>query len=237
MLWLNMPRKKIPCPGCGQPMKAESQMCRQCKPTYERTEKHRESMSAALKGKPHNWSSGSTRPEVADKIRSWWTPERRLERTAMLLQRNPSARYHGLSSRAAAKLVQSVGHCQKCGSIKRLGIHHKDRNKQNQDPSNLIVLCHRCHMQDHAKAGETGWDSYWKKRKTNPYSPKACRRCAARARPRGTRPPCAPDTLLASIPALAGCPCHNLSNPNMEGSSRMSGRSRPPASAGYPYNR
>jgi 5-methylcytosine-specific restriction endonuclease McrA len=126
-------------------------------------------MSEALTGmkRPLGYRSASTRPDVAAKIQEWWTPERREAKRLEMLKRNPQARYHGLSAKAAARIVKSVGHCQRCahdGSDSRLGIHHKDRNKQNQKPSNLEVLCHRCHMQEHAKAGETGWQRYHQKR-------------------------------------------------------------------------
>lgn len=124
-------------------------------------------MSEALKGRPHTWRSGSTRPEIATKIQEWWTPERREAKRQEMLTRNPDARYHGLSARAAARIVREVGQCQNCGhdgGESRLDIHHKDRDKKNQNPDNLEVLCHRCHMQEHAAAKETGWDSYHRKR-------------------------------------------------------------------------
>jgi len=124
-------------------------------------------MSAALTGRTHDYRSASTRPDVAAKIQAWWTPERRAAKRAEALQRNPSARYHGLSSKEAARIVRSVGRCQQCahdGSTSRLGIHHRDRNKRNQRTSNLEVLCHRCHMQEHRN--EIGWAAYHAKRQT-----------------------------------------------------------------------
>jgi len=45
-------------------------------------------------------------------------------------------------------------------------VHHKDGNKHNQEPDNLTVLCHQCHMQEHARRGEVGWSVYHRKRKT-----------------------------------------------------------------------
>lgn len=169
MLYLNMPRKKVPCPQCGLPKAAESELCRRCRPTYERTPESRAKLSAALKGRRHSYRSGSTRPEIAAKIRDWWTPERKEARRLSLLERKPTARYHGLSSRRAAQLVRDAGRCQRCdhdGSESRLGIHHRDRNKKNQTPENLEVLCHRCHMREHSEHGETGWQHYHQKRKT-----------------------------------------------------------------------
>jgi 5-methylcytosine-specific restriction endonuclease McrA len=135
--------------------------------TYQRTPEHRQKMSEALTGRKHDYRSASTRPDVAAKIQAYWTPERREAKRLEMLKRNPAARYHGLSAKEAARIVRSVGRCQRCngdGSESRLGIHHKDRDKKNQRPSNLEVLCHRCHMQEHAAAGETGWQVYRRKR-------------------------------------------------------------------------
>jgi len=43
------------------------------------------------------------------------------------------------------------GHtCQTCGATERLHVHHIDTNKLNNDPSNLVTLCNRCHGLAHA---------------------------------------------------------------------------------------
>jgi hypothetical protein len=161
-----MPWKKVPCPTCGNPKSRKAEQCRQCKPTYARTPQTRAKLSAATKDKPKPWLLGRQRPQHSATMKNWWTPERRKAMAERLA--NPMARYHGLSSRRAAKMVAAAGYCQTCGhdgSESRLGVHHQDRDKHNQNPSNLMVLCHRCHMQQHAAAGETGWDVYHKKRK------------------------------------------------------------------------
>lgn len=165
-----MPRKKIPCPTCGGPMAAISTQCRNCTPPYERTEAHRRAMSARLEGVPKPHLRGRKRPEHSRAMKEYWTEERRLAKQKEVLARNPQARYHGLSCKAAKRLRDAIGHCEKCGhdgSESRLDIHHRDGNKRNQSLANLIVLCHRCHMQEHAKREETGWHSYHRKRKTN----------------------------------------------------------------------
>ena len=136
--------------------------------TYDRTPEHRAKMSEALKGKPHSYRSASTDPEVASRIASWWTPERREAKRQDMLARNPKARYHGLSASGAARLRAEAGVCQSCGSPEQLDIHHRDRDKRNQDPTNLAVLCHQCHMQEHASAGETGWDRYHQRKASHP---------------------------------------------------------------------
>ncbi len=44
--------------------------------------------------------------------------------------------------------------CETCGfkdDIRVLGIHHKDKNRNNNSPENLIVLCPTCHSLIHKK--------------------------------------------------------------------------------------
>jgi len=162
----HMPRKKIPCPKCGQPMAATSAACRACSVPYERTPEVRRKLSDAA-SKPRPKARGQRRPKAAKAIRRWWTPERREAKRQEMLKRNPDARYHGLSAKAAARLVQRIGQCEACGhdgSKSRLEVHHKNRDKHDHRLENLIVLCHRCHMQEHAAAGETGWDAYHRNR-------------------------------------------------------------------------
>ena len=160
-----MPYKKKNCPLCGNKMDGRSKTCRPCSTPYERTEKHRQEMSSRLAGilKPH--LKGRERPEHSELMKKWWTPERRETKRQEMLKRNPDSTYHGLSSKSKKRMVDSVGHCenpncQDTGS--RLGVHHKNRDKHDHSPSNLIVLCHRCHMQKHRY--EIGWAAYRKKR-------------------------------------------------------------------------
>ena len=158
-----MPRKKIPCPTCGKPMSALAQQCRACKPTYVRTDESRQKLSQSLKGKPKPWLRGRKRPDHSKTMREWWTPERREAKRQEMLERNPDARYHGLSCRGARRLRQALGNCELCGSDgsdSRLDVHHKNGDKQDQTLSNLTVLCHRCHMNVHSEQGDL-------KRRTN----------------------------------------------------------------------
>lgn len=47
--------------------------------------------------------------------------------------------------------------CAKCktNDFRVLAVHHKDRNRQNNNPSNLIWLCHNCHHLVHHYAQES----------------------------------------------------------------------------------
>lgn len=109
---------------------------------------------------------GRKRPDHAAKMRAWWTAERREQKRQEMLMRNPDARYHGLSSKQAARIVRAVGRCQKCGTTdRRLSVHHRNRDKHDQSPENLEVLCHPCHMREHADHGETGWHRYHQRRR------------------------------------------------------------------------
>lgn len=47
-----------------------------------------------------------------------------------------------------------VSACERCGYAEQpkiLGVHHKDRNRKNNDMSNLEVLCPNCHSLEHMK--------------------------------------------------------------------------------------
>jgi hypothetical protein len=44
--------------------------------------------------------------------------------------------------------------CQECGAhqmefSRKLSVHHKDHNKRNDNPDNLITICPRCHIRHH----------------------------------------------------------------------------------------
>ena len=164
-----MPRKKTPCPKCGQPMSAGAKACRPCSAPYERTPERRAHMSSVTAGKPKPWLKGKKRPKTGKKIQAWWTPERREAKRQAMAQFHGTQPNRGLTKKSLALLAEKVGYCEQCGahgSGLRLDVHHRNRNRRDNRLENLTVLCRQCHMQEHAKAGETGWDSYHQKRKT-----------------------------------------------------------------------
>jgi hypothetical protein len=50
--------------------------------------------------------------------------------------------------RRAQKMYKALK-CQKCGAKQNLQRHHKDGNPKNNQPTNVSVLCWRCHMVSH----------------------------------------------------------------------------------------
>lgn len=46
--------------------------------------------------------------------------------------------------------------CSRCGSKAFLLVHHLDRNRDNNLPSNLEVLCKSCHQKEHVERDELG---------------------------------------------------------------------------------
>ena len=42
-----------------------------------------------------------------------------------------------------------IKRCMRCGSTDTVQIHHKDKNHKNNDISNLIKLCYKCHCLAH----------------------------------------------------------------------------------------
>lgn len=54
--------------------------------------------------------------------------------------------------RYRARTIKRRIRCEECGLERgRLDVHHLDENPLNNDPTNLKVLCRRCHRQKHAK--------------------------------------------------------------------------------------
>ena len=44
--------------------------------------------------------------------------------------------------------------CEFCGTTERLQVHHDDRDRSNNSPSNLKTLCASCHMRLHHRRGD-----------------------------------------------------------------------------------
>lgn len=41
--------------------------------------------------------------------------------------------------------------CEKCGNSEHLDLHHKDKNRRNNELDNIEVLCRSCHMKTRDK--------------------------------------------------------------------------------------
>jgi len=149
------------------------------KPSYVRTEETLEKLRKSLTGKKKNYPSASTRPEVSQKIKDWWTPERRELRRLDVTARNelnPELRVqygssgaknprwlggrsgipytgNGWWSENLRKYIHERDYetCQICGSQQNLDIHHKDFGKSDHQPENLTLLCHKCHVRVHVE--------------------------------------------------------------------------------------
>ena len=53
------------------------------------------------------------------------------------------------TSRRINALILKIDKCQKCGSTKKLDVHHKDGDFTNNTTENLAVLCRSCHLKEH----------------------------------------------------------------------------------------
>ncbi len=66
----------------------------------------------------------------------------------------------GSRRHARAAIKQAFPRCQRCGWDEEpqiLHVHHKDRNRANNTPGNLEVLCPTCHVLEHFQAGDAIW--------------------------------------------------------------------------------
>jgi hypothetical protein len=52
------------------------------------------------------------------------------------------------------ELILQRTECEICGKVGKLDVHHIDGDYQNNDPSNLMVLCRSCHNKEHKKKGK-----------------------------------------------------------------------------------
>lgn len=61
--------------------------------------------------------------------------------------------------------------CQRCGWGHEPAIlhrHHKDRNRRNNSPTNIEILCPTCHVLEHFQAGDSIWSAKHSKPKGRP---------------------------------------------------------------------
>ena len=168
-----MPSPKVPCPRCGQPKSAKARLCGPCgKGKYERTPEVRARISAAQKGKPHEWGRGP-HPERAKKIAAAWTPEKReaarlrglafaddpawRAKVGMAGEANPNyqgkdASEYGPGFSVGMKkrlIAKRGGICEVCGTADRRDVHHRDFAKTDHSEANLAVVCRACHKTLH----------------------------------------------------------------------------------------
>jgi hypothetical protein len=55
----------------------------------------------------------------------------------------------------AIKLYPVLGKCQRCGLKDARERHHKDSNTLNNNPDNVMLVCHSCHGKLHPLSGES----------------------------------------------------------------------------------
>jgi ribosomal protein S27AE len=90
----------------------------------------------------------------------------RIENYASVLR--PSNHKDGRSSYRAIAFRHYPAKCNRCEYDKHVGIlrvHHRNRNRTNNDPSNLEILCPNCHEVEHLLAKD---GIYWKKKLMGP---------------------------------------------------------------------
>lgn len=90
---------------------------------------------------------------------------RQANRKRMLGENNPnwggglSANYVRLKNKVqSGEITKCAFHAENTPVGMQLDVHHKDEDRQNDDPQNLIVLCHSCHSGEH-QIGYNFWRS------------------------------------------------------------------------------
>ena len=75
--------------------------------------------------------------------------------------RPENKKYYGRQwKELSSELTKRVGHCVNCGKCKMplnpLTVHHMDFKPYNNESSNLLVLCARCHLRLHGRVHKYG---------------------------------------------------------------------------------
>lgn len=116
--------------------KWETTQCRQCgKSIYHQSSIKRVFCSHKCKGV---WQ----KENLKGKQNPNWVP---------LDQRKP---FRNVSHKIRNDLILERKECETCKSTSNLQVHHKDRNRGNNHPDNLMLLCNPCHANIHEQKGE-----------------------------------------------------------------------------------
>jgi hypothetical protein len=125
------------------------------------SDKHKEALRKGLKLK---WQNQEFRKNMSEKYKGERNPAKRLDVRKKISESksgisrndlrekykgcaNPNYR-NGLST--SKRIILEVKKlCEYCGTNKNLEIHHKDKNRDNNQLSNLILLCRSCHSKQH----------------------------------------------------------------------------------------
>ena len=170
------------CIDCGNPVPRKVLRCPAChkvallnRPTYERTPEHNLMMSQITTGlKRPGFVPASKRPEIAQKILAYWTPERReaARQRGLEFAKDPDMRLRygqpgeknpmwedgrsqipyapGWARKVKSLAWERAGSlCEICGEAP-CDTHHIDFSKDNHSLDNLQVLCRKCHKHLHA---------------------------------------------------------------------------------------
>lgn len=95
-----------------------------------------------------------TRREKDREIWRRWAkknPERRMEHLRKYKAKNPDY-VKDYARRAYVRIAfkNFPNKCNCCSSIERLQVHHKDRNRRNNELVNLEIFCGACHVKEHS---------------------------------------------------------------------------------------
>lgn len=56
---------------------------------------------------------------------------------------------HHTARKLAYLVLNREYKCEKCGSTSNVDVHHKDGDRNNNTPENIVLLCRSCHMKEH----------------------------------------------------------------------------------------
>jgi len=144
------------------------QKCKYCGKEFEsqdwRKRKYCSKRCSGLRGnkgqfkKGHKWSE-KVEKERIKKVRAnpsyGMLGKKHSKKTKELMSESSKKPYNYVDGGYRGKI--KTDKCEVCGeSNKRILIHHKDKNRKNNNISNLMAVCDKCHSKIHFPDGKIG---------------------------------------------------------------------------------
>ena len=161
--------KRLNCPQCGIPFTAQwprnNKFCSRKCVVADYRKRHREEINAYSRNRPKKLRQAALKKYVnSDKGKE--TIKRNYLKRLPKLKQESAQKYKDDEHYKALILTRQKSNrvlrksdrpysCARCSAQKRLHCHHVDENPFNRDLSNLMWLCHWCHMRIHVEGRQS----------------------------------------------------------------------------------